>query len=297
MIEGWFKSHSPSSKMGTGVLFIADDFGIDLGIERAVARLVERDRLSGFSALVTTDRWTEAAPEARRLQPMLAVGLHLNLSLGHPLTRLPTLTVDGAFPPLRGLISVAVAGNAPLDGITNEFKAQIETFRDGVGALPDMIDSHMHVHALPGVREAAIAAIRAFAFPVPPLVRVPADRVTRILRRGLAVSRSLMVASLTSGFASFLDDAGLPRNTSFSGITTLKSWSDITGEFARAMTYPGARHLVICHPGDGATDEIATRRQAEFEALMAADGLPNLLLRPRRLGRSGPIDWSQWSGR
>ncbi|MCR4283530.1 MAG: ChbG/HpnK family deacetylase [Bauldia sp.] len=82
----------------TGVILNADDYAMTRGISQAILALAEAGRLSSTSAIVTSGHWPADARAAVRLRDRLAVGLHLNLTFGGPLGKMPRLAPEGILP-------------------------------------------------------------------------------------------------------------------------------------------------------------------------------------------------------
>ncbi|MFY0610906.1 MAG: ChbG/HpnK family deacetylase [Hyphomicrobiaceae bacterium] len=295
------------------IILCADDFGLSDGISRGITDLCQAQRLSATSALVTAKGWPEQAIALRALRPTAAVGLHFNLTLGDPLlaTRgAAHLTSNGSFLPLGRLVRRALARRLNTAQLRAECSAQIAAFHKATGALPDFIDGHQHVHALPIVRHAVIAAIDDHDWPQRPLLRLPRTRRYGLSGHGGAPLKEGAVNLLTRGFDDLLRSAGLPHNKTFAGFSTFAVGSDYGAELEAALAAgaqpagqdreaPAARcHLVMCHPGyvdDALTasgDPLVERRREELDALMAADDLPRRIWHPER-GSDRAIDWDQ----
>lgn len=287
-----------SSKAHESVILCADDFAISEGVTAGIEDLALARRLSATSALVTLPRWPDDAPRLVAIRSHVAIGLHINLTLGAPLRPMPRLAPTGRFPALGHLVRAAVLGAIDRPEITAEASRQIEAFRAATGTDPDFIDGHQHVHALPGVRDGILAALAA-AFPDPgrrPLVRNPADRRHRILARRISAGKSLLIALLSSGFGRRLRQAGFPVNDGFSGVSAFDRGKPYGTELASFLSHPGPCHLVMCHPGRSdaelaALDPVTARRQDELEAIAAFPRLPELIWHPRRDPGTGRIAW------
>ena len=146
---------------------------------------------------------------------------------------------------------------------------------------PDFIDGHHHVHALPGIREALVAVLKR-RFPAGgPLVRDPADRVAAILGRRVSAGKALVAAMLAAGFRGQVEAAGFATNRGFSGYSSFGALP-YAAEFDTFLVAPGARPMIMCHPGLadaawGGVDEIAQRRPQEHAYLAERADLPALI--------------------
>ena len=267
------------------------------GISTGIEELAEAGRLSATSAMVTTPHWPTLGPRLAKLRQHVAVGLHFNLTLGQPLGGLPQLAPNGRFGSVGQIIKLGVSGQIAEHEVESELIRQLDLFREIAGQMPDFIDGHQHVHALPGVRTAFLKVIKSSTWQSRPLIRDPADTVTAIMARGAATGKSLMLAALSRGFGEAVRAAGFPTNDGFSGASAFDERQGFGQELNRFLSHPGRRHLVMCHPGH-VDDELATldpvvgRREQEFAALSAAPGLPDRLWHPQRAS-SGSIDWSR----
>ena len=66
----------------------ADDFGLSTGVNRGILEAHAAGVVSSVSVLVNTPGWTDALRRLRDLGPApgLGVGLHLNLTMGRPVS-------------------------------------------------------------------------------------------------------------------------------------------------------------------------------------------------------------------
>jgi predicted glycoside hydrolase/deacetylase ChbG (UPF0249 family) len=275
--------------MPAPVLLCADDYALAPGVSRAIEELAEHGRLSATSALVTTPDWPEHGKNVAALRAHIAVGLHIDLTLGPARGASRTLAPDGTFPRIGKLIRRALAGTVKPDDVQAEVLRQIERFVAIAGRLPDFVDGHQHAHALPNIRAGVLAALSE-AFPSGGiLVRDPSDRASRILARKAAVGKSLLIASLSSGFGAAARERGFLTNDGFSGVSPFARTTPFSEELARFFAEPGPRHLVMCHPGyvdDAlrAVDPVVERRRDELDTLTSTAGLPERLWRPVSAG-------------
>jgi predicted glycoside hydrolase/deacetylase ChbG (UPF0249 family) len=283
------------------IILCADDYALTEGVSRAVGELAAARRLSATSVLVTSQHWPAAAARLAVHRGRLSVGLHLNLTLGHPLGPVPRLARAGTFPGRNALLARALTGLLGTAEIREEIERQFEAFEKGLGFPPDHIDGHEHVHVLPGVRAALLAAVSQRYTATPPLIRDPSDRWHAISARGTPRVKALGVTALALGFANAAQARGIPTNQGFSGFSSFDVGEPYAEELARAMRQTGPRHILMCHPGHvddelGGIDPVVERRRMEYDALMRDLLLPERIWRPARSADGPPVDWSQVQG-
>lgn len=120
----------------------ADDFGLTHGVTCGILDAMDNGIVTSTTMMVNT-RGTEEAAQIARSRPKLAVGLHINISLGFPLTDCPSLLRDGSFAKPKVLGDVCGYEEADLD---RELNAQYRRFVSLVGRKPSHIDSHLYAH-------------------------------------------------------------------------------------------------------------------------------------------------------
>lgn len=268
------------------VVLCADDFGLTEGVCHGILDLADMARISATGVMANMPWWPRYAGELRARSPEIGVGLHLNLTQGGPLGPMPTFAPLGRFPSHGTLLPRALAGSVPADEIGAEIERQLDRFEDHFGRGPDFVDGHQHVHQLPVVREALAARLAGTGA----YVRLCAEPTARILRRGVAVPKALLIARLGGGLARLARRAGIPHNRGFSGVYDLSGKEPFAPLMERFVTgiRPGA--LVMCHPGFpdaelAAVDPVTTPRRAEHDYL-AGDAFPAMLeARGLRLAR------------
>jgi hypothetical protein len=114
------------------IILCADDYAMTEGISRAIGELAAARRLSATSVMVTSPHWPAAAARLLIHRPRLAIGLHLNLTLGRPVGSMPRLAPGGTFPDIRGLATRALLG---FDGpeVRAEIERQLDRFEQAPG--------------------------------------------------------------------------------------------------------------------------------------------------------------------
>ncbi len=146
---------TPDSK---NLIINADDFGISRGVNVGIIDAAQLRVVTSASIIVNLPGFADAIDRAVSC-PTLSLGLHLNLTLGRPLTAAPTLTRadTGEFYPLAVLITRASLGRLDASDIARECQAQIDRMIDS-GFAPTHLDSHRHVHAHPAISTAVAKA-------------------------------------------------------------------------------------------------------------------------------------------
>jgi len=264
------------------IILNADDYGISAGVSAGIEELASARRISAASALVTLPSWPRHAARLAELRKHIAIGLHVNLTLGTPLGLMPDLARCGTFPPIKDLLVRCLCNRLNNNEIAAEISRQIVRFEDGTGHSPDFIDGHQHVHILPSVRTGFLRALAA-SFPNGGvLVRDPYDKVLSILSRGGPTGKALGLATLSMGFGAGARRAGFVTNRGFAGVSAFDTTQPFAREFERFFHRPGPRHLVMCHPGHPDAelkrlDRLVERRRHELVYLLEASGLPEAI--------------------
>ncbi len=146
------------------ILVNADDFGRHVLINRAVAEAVERGILRSATLMPGGAAFDDAV-EIVRVHPALGVGIHLTLVNGNPVSAaedIPTLVDEtGHFYDNHGIfVKRYFAGKVSKEDIRRELFAQVRKM-EKTGLSLTHIDSHQHMHMLPGVIDIALDAAQA----------------------------------------------------------------------------------------------------------------------------------------
>jgi predicted glycoside hydrolase/deacetylase ChbG (UPF0249 family) len=139
----------------------ADDFGLTPGVSEGILAAHRRGIVTSTTMLVNREVPREHIARAR--DAGLGLGLHVNLTLGKPLTRGASLVdAGGAF--VRDARRAAARASAR--DVEREVEAQVERFEKLVGAGPTHLDSHHHVGLHAPVQDLLLGAARALGVPV-----------------------------------------------------------------------------------------------------------------------------------
>lgn len=147
--------------MSRRLIVNADDFGLTPGVSTGILQAYRHGIVTSTTVLVTAEVDPELLAQAR--DSALGIGLHVNLTLGRPLTRARSLVdEEGRF--LRDARYLAARAE-PRD-VEREVEAQIEEFLGLAGRPPTHLDTHHHVGLHPPVTEVVFEAARRLGVPV-----------------------------------------------------------------------------------------------------------------------------------
>lgn len=253
----------------TPIVLCADDYGLSPGVGRSIRTLIAEGRLTATSCMTLCPGWSDEAARLKPLDGLADIGLHLTLTDHPPLGPMPRLAPDGRLPPLGLLMRRAFAGGLDPREIAAELERQLDAFTVAYGRAPDHIDGHQHVHQLPVVREAVVEALarRPGAY-----VRLCREPRRTILRRRVAVAKTLLISELGNGLAALAAAAGIPANARFRGVYDFGGAMPFPDLMERFLDAPEPRTLVMVHPGfpDAAlraADPLVEPRRGEHDHL------------------------------
>ncbi|WP_376960895.1 ChbG/HpnK family deacetylase [Azospirillum sp. A26] len=279
----------------TPLLLCADDYGLAPGVNAAIRDLIAQGRLTATSVMSLCPHWRSGADALRELKGKADIGLHFTLTDQPPLGPMPTLAPDGRLPPLGRLMGWAYRGrlNSPAARaeIRDELSRQIAAFTDAWGAPPDYIDGHQHIHQLPVVRDAVVEALASLPGAY---VRLCGEPLAAVLRRGVAVPKTLLIGGLGGGLRRMVQDRGIPANDRFAGVYDFagsRPFADLMSRFLDGIGDGiGGRTLVMVHPGLPdeelrRVDTLVEPRLAEYDYLRGPEFAALLEARNIRLTR------------
>jgi hypothetical protein len=221
----------------------ADDFGLTRGVSRGILRAHREGLVTSATVLASLPPEPALDVEAAAC-PRLGLGLHLNLTWGHPVSppgMVPSLVdAEGRF----GRDQAALRERALPDDIRRESEAQIEAFARRFGRAPTHLDSHHHVHRLPRVMDAVV---------------------------DVALAARLPLRSEDAGFRAGLRRHGVATTDHFVGEAQSEPYW-ITGRLLDQLArLPLGVTELMCHPGlfdgDLAYSRYGRQREVELHAL------------------------------
>lgn len=129
------------------LIFNADDFGISKGCNAAIIDCFKEGFMTSTSLMVNMPQAKQAAMLMKHY-PQLSVGIHLNLTVGYPLSsNVPTLVKqDGTFN--KG--NLKESSDVSIEEIRTELYAQMNRFIELTGQLPTHINSHHGIELIQG---------------------------------------------------------------------------------------------------------------------------------------------------
>lgn len=229
----------------------ADDFGLCARINDGIV-LAHQTGIVTAASLTAVGRAFEPAIAHCRALPTLDVGVHLTLVAEQPLRSGGSSLVgnDGRFPAGAGaFLGRWLAGGIRRADVRAELAAQIERILDH-GIRVTHLDSHQHVHALPGVLDIVLELAGRYQIPFvrAPLEVVPGNRALA----GRGVRRWLEAGALRVFWtAARLAGPGWPQRRSPLFLGFLDGGRLDSARLARLISAlrPGRVYELMCHPG------------------------------------------------
>jgi predicted glycoside hydrolase/deacetylase ChbG (UPF0249 family) len=232
-----------STRSATRLIINADDFGISRGVNTGIIEAAAAGVVTSASVIVNLPDFADALDRAPSV-PALSLGLHLNFTIGRPLTAALSLTRrdTGEFYPLPVLAARASLGLLDPSDIEVECLAQIDRMIEA-GFPPTHLDSHRHIHAHPAISS---AVARAAASRGILQVRVPSESLRTNTRDWRATFKKLglVICARLSGRAGAAD-----RAPHFVGVSLQGGKRFASRLFALIPHLPAGTTELMTHPG------------------------------------------------
>ena len=259
--------HAEEARPGPVVL-CADDFGTSSGVSRGIVELLDAGRVSATSCMVLDAGWAGQAAMLAPFAGRVDIGLHLTLTDQTPLTAMPRTAPGGALPPLSTVLGRAMSGRLNRAEIEREIEHQLDRFEAAIGRPPDFLDGHHHVHQMPVIGGAVLGLYRrrlaGAGAGTGAWIRNSAAAPPRIVRRGIAVPKTLAIAALGRRFRAAIRRRGIATNGDFAGVYDLSRQVPYRRLFRRFLDGQRGGGLIMCHPGyagSGLADSLTIRRE------------------------------------
>ncbi len=259
------------------LIVTADDFGLTQGVNEAIV-LAHRQGIVTSASLMVNGMAFESAASLARQHAGLDVGLHLNLTQGHPVSdpgTIPSLASSRGFlydHPLALAVGLIRRRVRAID-LEREIQAQLERAL-GVGLEITHVDGHKHVHVIPNVLQVLCKVAPAYGIKALRSVVERAPGLRSLLLRNRQARRLLLKQYLFGKTASAIWKLWWPVRASpafvvperFYGITQT-GFLDFDA-FTRVVhdLQSGVNEL-MCHPGyvDDGLNRTPTRLRSQRE--------------------------------
>jgi predicted glycoside hydrolase/deacetylase ChbG (UPF0249 family) len=236
---------------GRKVVVTADDAGLRSQWDRAILGAHRSGGITAVSVVTNGPSYPEMRADLLET-PDLDVGVHLNLIEGRPLgtpERASSLTGGtGSFPgSVLRFLSLYLTGRTDRDQISMEWEHQIRRAVDD-GLRPVHLNSHYHVHLLPGLFEMSVSLARRFEIPFVRVADEPPWALFGPAFRPIPLAKVTSMWLLAGANRRVLRRAGMDRNISTRG-TGLSGWPQPAEWAGLARRLGDGNTEIICHPG------------------------------------------------
>jgi predicted glycoside hydrolase/deacetylase ChbG (UPF0249 family) len=238
----------------------ADDFGLDIRISREIFRCIEEGLIHSISILPFPEGDEEHEALLARIvaeYPAVRLGAHLSLIETAPvLASTPRYSQHNASAPNhRAFLAMYFGGRIRPSHIRREWQAQLQLLARRVGKERIAhIDSHQHVHVLPGIWGITAQLRREFGIP---RLRVPYEGLWRSLTfrfplgmafQCLSWMRTWQVEGQRMRFAGFFTSMHF-------NFDAHQAWLESVGR------HPEVGHELVVHPGQAPDGSFAEGRE------------------------------------
>jgi predicted glycoside hydrolase/deacetylase ChbG (UPF0249 family) len=231
----------------------ADDFGYFDNVSRGILEAAEQGVVTATGVMANgpaLPRWIERL----RNTPGLSVGVHLNATLGVPLTAAMRAAVaphGGSFPGKGVLVASVLRGAIPAQVVLDEWRAQLDHCRNA-GLKLDFLNSHEHMHMLPLLHARVRALAAEFGIPN---VRAPHPEWSPGTGLGGAVRSALF------GAMQLATPAGAESEPVLIGVAKSGKLDIEYCQWRFARLREGGVYELMCHPG---RDDAEARRDPKL---------------------------------
>ncbi len=248
----------------TPLILTADDFGLAVEVNMAIAFAHKAGHLRCTSLMVTAPAAEDAVARARAM-PDLGVGLHVTLVEGRP--ALPAADIpdlvgpDGRFldDPLAAGLRFFFRPGARRQ-LWAEIRAQFEAFA-ATGLPLDHVNAHNHLHLHPTVLSIMLDVARGFGSPP---VRLPRETIRVATMGGVAaLAARIAMAPILALAAARLAHAGVRHNRSILGLSHSGRMDEARVLSLLAAAGRGPVELYL-HPATGRAPAL-DRTMAEYD--------------------------------
>ncbi|MBI2064481.1 MAG: ChbG/HpnK family deacetylase [Candidatus Yanofskybacteria bacterium] len=222
-----------------GIFIVADDLGLSPGINEGIVYLLKNSFISGASLMANGMAFDDAVRRCSEIG-FLNIGVHLVLVEEKPLV-LKTFPKDH-----RVFFFKYILGLIRKNDIEKELEAQINKCLKAQINLR-FINSHQHLHLLPGIMDIIISLAKKYEIPYIRIVNEPLNTAGGPLRKA-----QLVFLNFLSGIAKkMIIRSGLRCNDFFVGFINAGNLSEKDIESVKELSdkYPDRIIELGCHPG------------------------------------------------
>lgn len=247
----------PNSHLKMKIRINADDFGISPGVNAAVEEMFHAGKLHSASLICGCGYLENAIAIAKR-NPQLKIGLHFNLSVGYSLIgqiRKISLLTDSNHRFKNGFLQLFLLSILQrkkfLTQVENALEIQLNAI-EKEGIVLNHIDSHRHIHYIPGIFNLVLNAAKKRKITV------------RIINEKFTFSKA---ALLNAGFVKWLILRGFGlingarklhcKTYFFSILNTCKITPELIDKIEIPQNFEEIE--IMIHPGNPGMDEELSR--------------------------------------
>lgn len=222
-----------------GIFVIADDLGLDSAVNGGIFFALKNGLISGASLMANGEAFEDAIQKLKDF-PGHSIGIHLVLVEEKPLTQIKLPKNHKIFF-IKYILGLIKKGE-----IEKECEAQINKVLKA-SVKSEFINSHQHLHLLPGIMDIIISLAKKYGIPYVRIVNEPVFGKGKVFRRV-----QLLFLNFLSGFAkSKIKKAGLLYNDYFVGFINAGNFTREDMFKADKIKHANPDKIVElgCHPG------------------------------------------------
>lgn len=246
----------------TRLIVNADDFGYFDSVSRGILHAIEAGQVTATGIMANGDGLANRVVSLQAADGCVDLGVHLNLSLGEPVTRVMRRRLarwGGRFPTKFTVAGAILCRMISIEDVRAEWAAQIERCLR-LGIEPWFLNSHEHLHMLPPLF--AVALELAEEYEIPHVRHVSPEPLASVPPHGTFRNLVMSVLQLVHG----------RREQMSPHFVGLGASGRLTTQYLRrrfSFLRPGRTYELMCHPGYYDSEEIEERyltRYHEWES-------------------------------
>lgn len=231
----------------------ADDYGYFRCVSRGILEASATGVVTATGVLANAEDLATLAPALRDC-PSLDAGVHLNLSVGKPLT--PAMRENCArwgetFPGKFAMVGAVLSGAVSVRTVEREWQAQIDRCL-AAGLKPVFLNSHEHIHMLPPLFGIAASLARRHG--------IAHLRFTRVERPARWSAASLLRGAIVGGLQAACAWRSPPPAPRLLGLEPSGRLDEAYLQRIVPRLRPGRVYELMCHPGRFDRQEITDPR-------------------------------------